>query len=38
MGTAGTLTANGTLGCPGGGSYIWDINNATGTAGTQHRR
>jgi len=32
--TIGTLTNNGTLNFNGGGSYVWDINNATGIAGT----
>ena len=30
----GTLTNNGMLAFNGGGTYVWDINNATGTAGT----
>src|SRR4029077_11053879 len=34
LGTLGTLTNNGPLTFNGGGSYVWDINNATGTAGT----
>ena len=32
--TVGTLTNNGTVAFNGGGSYVWNINNATGTAGT----
>jgi hypothetical protein len=34
MGAIGTLTNSGSLTFAGGGSYVWDINNATGTAGT----
>jgi hypothetical protein len=34
MGAIGTLTNSGSLTFGGGGSYVWDINNATGTAGT----
>jgi autotransporter-associated beta strand protein len=34
LGTVGTLTNNGSVTFGPGGSYVWDINNATGTAGT----
>lgn len=33
LNTIGTLTNNGQLQFNGGGTYVWDINNATGTAG-----
>ena len=35
MGAIGALTNSGSLTFAGGGSYVWDINNAIGTAGTQ---
>ena len=35
MGAIGALTNSGSLTFAGGGSYVWDINNATGTAGTE---
>ena len=34
LGAIGTLANNGPLTFNGGGSYVWDINNATGAAGT----
>lgn len=34
LGTIGTLTDSGNVILNGGGAYVWDINNATGTAGS----
>ena len=34
LGAIGTLTNSGSVTFGGGGSYVWDINRATGTAGT----